>query len=454
VTHSQSGSALFDCVGEAMAGYSTAPMEEGLAGEGVAPQAASKSWRRFGMVAAALGSAGAVFGMTRPKSLTTLQKMQQVAHVGHSFMQAVVTRALQDDGDGIQIDMGMILAPTDLETFEGVSAEVFLRPAEEGVDPHASVTFQAKEEQGKDLADQFQKILDGAKEHFEKLYAQGFDNAHETMSEIDMFDVSQDVEDSDKVRITFTPPEQPNFGEEEENLEAGMAAKPTLTMMVQTGRNFQEMVDNIHGCIATLDGGINITASTKLAMALFEVMNDMVGGMGLRGRGYPHEMAAQMVQKMKALEAFSSVSSKSDIRYDTAKLEDAVCDAEESEEHKEQVEQMKAILPQMLAPQIGEQTVRAAAGLSEYADHLHSFRLAGVLPKGYEIYMEFENFHLTPVIAEFLQPQEESPEEGSPEEGQLEEGELEEGELEEGEIEDPPQDPIVENSPEGEPAEE
>merc|ERR1712113_295040 len=130
--------------------------------------------------------------------------------------------------------------------------------------------------------------------------------------------------------------------------------------------------------------------------------------------GYNHYETEQRVQETKAFEAFSSVSSKSEIRYDTAKLEDAVCDAEESKEHKEQVEQMKAMLPHMLVPQIGEQTVRAAAGLSEYADHFHSFRIAGALPHNYEIYMEFENFHLTPVIAEFLQlPEEESPEEGA-----------------------------------------
>lgn len=398
-----------------MAGYSTAPMEEGLAEKEVVPQAAAKSWRRFGMVAAALGSAGAIFGMTRPKSLTTLQKMQQVAHVGHSFMQAVVTRALQDGDEGISVDMGMIFAPTDLETFEGVSAEVYLRPAEDNADPHASVTFQAKEEQGKALADQFQKILDEAKEHMK---TENEDNEHldEMLAPFDMFDISQDDEDSDKVRITFTPPEQPNFGDDQELLEEGMAAKPTLTLMVHTGRTFQEMVDNIHGCMATLEGGINITASTKLAMALLGVMNDM-GDQGLHEVGYPPHAADHMKEEMMALEALSSISSKSDIRYDTAKLEEAVCDAEESERQKEQIEQFKAMAPHMLVPMIGEQTVRAAAGLSEYADHLHSFRLAGALPHDYEIYMEFENFHLTPVIAELLQlPEEESPEEESPEE--------------------------------------
>merc|ERR1711994_657582 len=105
-------------------------------------------------------------------------------------------------------------------------------------------------------------------------------------------------------------------------------------------------------------------------------MND-VEEEGLNEMGYRHGAADHMVQEMKALEAFSSVSSKSEIRYDTAKLEDAVCDAEESKEHKEQVEQMKAMLPHMLVPQIGEQTVRAAAGLTEYADHLHSIEIGG-----------------------------------------------------------------------------
>merc|ERR1712038_456729 len=344
-------------------------------------------------VAAALGTAGAIFGVTRPKSLTTLQKMQRVAHVGRSFMQAVVTRALQDDDEGISIDMGMVFAAADLEKFEGVSAAVYLRPAEDedANSEHITVTFQAKEEQGKALADEFQKILDGMKEHLK--------DAEDAPPVWDMLEVSQDEDDSDKVLVTFTNPDEPDFGEETDNLEEGMAAKPTLTLMGHTGRDFQEMVDNIHGCMATLHGGINITASTKLAMALLHAMND-VEEEELHDMGY--HQSAQMVQETKAFEAFSSFSSHSDIRYDTAKLEDAVCDAEESDAHKEQVEQMKAMLPHMLAGEVGEDTVRAAAGLTEYADHLHSIEIGG-LPHNYEIHMEFENFHLTPVISEFLQ---------------------------------------------------
>merc|ERR1711920_262372 len=118
--------------------------------------------------------------------------------------------------------------------------------------------------------------------------------------------------------------------------------------------------------------------------------------------------AQEAMHGMQVFEAFSSFSSKRDIRYNTEKLEAAVCDAEESQEHKEQIEYMKMALPHMLAPQIGEETVRTLAGLKDHAAHLHSIRLAGGLPKDYEIYMEFENFHLTPVIAEFLQlPEEE-----------------------------------------------
>merc|ERR1719412_2759129 len=118
------------------------------------------------MVAAVVGTAGAIFGMTRPKSLTTLQKMQQVAHVGRSFMQAFVTRALQDDGEVVYIDMSQVFAATDLEEFEGVTAWVNLRPAEDDEDEdadgeHITVTFQAKEEQGEALADEFQSIFKG-----------------------------------------------------------------------------------------------------------------------------------------------------------------------------------------------------------------------------------------------------------------------------------------------------
>merc|ERR1711948_165098 len=106
---------------------------------------------------------------------------------------------------------------------------------------------------------------------------------------------------------------------------------------------------------------------------------------------------------MQALLAFSSFSTHSVLRYNKQKLEAAVCDAKESQQHKEMIEQMKAALPHMLAPVIGEETVKALAGLKDHASHLHSIRFAGGLPADYEVYMEFDNFHLTPVIAEFLQ---------------------------------------------------
>lgn len=364
-----------------MAEYSPTQLEENLDRE-VVPQAAPKSWRRFGMVVAALGTAGAIFGVTRPKSLTTLQKMQQVVHAGHSFIQAVVARALQDD-DNVHLKMGMIFAPVELEKFEGVSAAVFLRPSEDGTEDQFTVKFQAHKEQGQALADQFQTILDGVLENCDE--EQGCPK--------EMFehvDVSHD-EETDKVSIKLTPP-VPDMGPDEEEFEKGMAEKPTLEMMIHTGRDFEAMVENMHGCPDTIEGGVNFTASTKIAQALLEVMRDQMGGM----------WATEMKQALKTFSSLSSVSSHTEVRYHTEKFEASVCNAEESDEQKQMIEDMKVALPQELVPIIGEEAVKAAGELKDYADHLDSVLLTG-MENNYEIYMEFENFHLTPVIAEFMQ---------------------------------------------------
>lgn len=387
-----------------MAAYSTAQMEESLAEEEVVPQAAPKSWRRFGMVVAALGSAGAIFGMTRPKSLTTLQKMQQVAHVSHSLMQAVVAKALQDEAEGITADAGIIFAPVTLDEFEGVSAQVHLRPAEaKGADPKMSVTFQAKDGEGALLKEQFQNILDGAKETMkEGPYAQMVDMLKGVEVEFPCTenDDNSTENDDNKVRIHFSPPAPPNLGKKDEKkLEEGMAAKPTLQLAIHTGKDFQEMVDTIHECPVTILGGVNITASTKLAKALVEAMTDM----GTELDDGNHLSGSEAERDVHILQAFSSFSSHSEVRYNTEKLVASACKGHEGKEQKEQIEQMKAALPHMLAPVIGEETVKTLAGLKDHVSHLHSIRLAGGLPEDYEIYMEFENFHLTPVIAEFLQ---------------------------------------------------
>merc|ERR1712113_299353 len=150
--------------------------------------------------------------------------------------------------------------------------------------------------------------------------------------------------------------------------------------------------------MGTLPGGLNITASTTLAKALMDVIKHQAAMATPPGR------QTMMMEKGFAFwEAFSTISSHSEIRYDTEKLEAAVCDEEESEEHKQQVEYMKAVMPHMLVGMVGEETVRTAAGLKDYADHVHSIRFVGGLPGDYEIYAEFKNFHLTPVISEFLQ---------------------------------------------------
>merc|ERR1712113_663300 len=219
----------------------------------------------------------------------------------------------------------------------------------------------------------------------------------------DIFDnmkISHD-EETGQVDITVTPPEA-DMGENEEDFERGMADHPTLEMMIHTGRDFEEMVKNMHGCPETIEGGVNVTASTKLAKAIFHALEMQMS------HQIPHPMMHTMSSAIRAFTSLSSLSSHSEIRYNTAKLEAAVRDPEESDAQKEMIEQAKAFLPQVLAGVIGEPAVRAAAGLTDYADHFDSILYRGGLPANYEIYMEFENFHVTPVISEFLQLPEEA----------------------------------------------
>jgi len=385
-----------------MAEYSTAQMEESLAEEEIVPAAAPRPWRRAGMVAAALGTVGAVFGMTRPQQLTTLQKMKRVAHVGHSFMQAVVKRALDDEDDGITVDVTDIFAPAGMDEFPGVSAQFYLRPAEdEDAETEFRVTFVSKEGAGEDLQTQLQKVIDSAKDHCLNPPEEGPSRRLQEEGDCDMFDQIklEDGEEDGLVDLVLTPPAD-MLGEEEDKLEEGMAAKPTLELKVQTGRTVDEMVEAMHGCPWTLPGGLSITANTKLATALLNVVDDMSEQVL-----DPHESSAvkQAMQAKKVFEAFSSFSLQSETRYNPEKFEAAICDNKESKQQKQQIEFIKGALPYLLVPMLGEETVKAAAGLGEFADHVKSIRFSGSLPANYEIYAEFDNFAILPVVSELLQ---------------------------------------------------
>lgn len=378
-----------------MAEYSAAQMDESLAEEVLVAQSAPKPWRRFGLVAAALGTVGAVVGMTRPRVLTPVQQMHQMAHMSHSFLQAFVERALSDT-ETLTVDMGLTFAEAGVEP-KVMTIEAYLRPAENTAKnpekPHITVAFNAKADQGKALKDQFQKVLDTGKEHLnEKSDGAG--------AALDMVSVSSH---EDKVYIRITPPPMGVSKKDEKRLTQGMEAKPTLKFSVGTGRDFEQMVANIHTCPSTLPGGFTISASTQLAEALFETLEQVAGKVDA-GHARTIAQAKEMLGRVdsrgvKPLEGISSLSSQSTVRYNKEALEAATCDKSGEGERKEQVEGAKMMLQQMLP----EGTRKAAAGLAEYADSLHFIRFTGFLPDDYELRVDFTNFKLTPVIKEFLQ---------------------------------------------------
>jgi len=381
-----------------MAAYSTAQMEESLTEEVVVPQAAAKPWKRFGLVAAVLGCVGGVVAMTRPQELTPMQQMQQMAHTGHAFMQAVALRALADTGHSISVDLGMTFAPEGEEP-NAMSMKAYLQPAKEEGKKSAAVivTFKAKEGKGGDLKTQFEKALTAAKDHV------GSEEGgnEEAAAMLDLVAVSNE---EDKVHLRITPPLPEVPEEDKKTLEEGMQAKPTLELELSTGRDFQQMVDNIHGCQATLPGGFKISATTKLAAAIVSTVEDMGAQLGAHQSMEIHQ--AKKMLESHAFAAFSSVSSQSTVRYNPEKLEAAACpqSEEEKEHNKNHIESMKGMMPRLLGHTLGAGTVKELAGLSEHADSLHSIRVVGTLPDGYELHAEFKDFKLTPVITELLAP--------------------------------------------------
>jgi len=304
------------------------------------------------------------------------QQMHKMAHTGHSFMQAVVARALDDNTKAMSVDLEVTFAPDGMEDWNGLKVQAHLRPAEEkGAKPFVRATFKAQDGKGEQLSAQFQKVLDETKAYWDKSGA-------DVEEMFNNFDVSTDDDDSDLVLITFHPDvELPPFSEDDDEAE-----KPTMEISIKTGRDFQEMVDNIHGCELTLPGGFTMTASTELAKAIMGTLKE-----------------AGMAGPMSPLAAFSKLSSHTEMRYDTAELEAATCDEEAVEGRLQQVEEFKKNAKSMLSEQIGAEAVEAARGLADFADHLESFEVGGGLPDDYEIHLDFEGFELTPVIAKFLQ---------------------------------------------------
>lgn len=360
-----------------MAEYSTAQMDESLTEE-VVPEAAPRSWRRFGLVAAALGAVGAIFGMTKLQSLTPAQQMQQMTHAGHSFMQAVVARALQETTEDLSVHMGMAFAPKDMDGWNGLSAQAHLRPAEEKAKkPFVRVTFMAKEGQGDKLKAAFKKVVREAQS-----FMTGDDGPGLPQEAEDGLDALKITNDGDTVQITTTDKDKV-FGRQP---QLDLEGEPSLELSIRTGRDFQEIVDNIHGCDSTVLGGINVSASSKLAKAIIETVGDEITGK----------------KSMSRLAAFNKLSSTTTIEYDEAALEAATCDARDLRANFRSYREFKKMVKEQAPGVLGPKTVKAASRLKNSADYVHSLHIGGALPNDYEIYVEFENFKLTPVIADFL----------------------------------------------------
>jgi len=359
-------------------------------------------------VAAVLGCAGGVVAMTRPQKMTQMQQMLQMAHTGHAFMQAVTARALLDTTHSISVNLGFTFAPEGVDP-NAMSMKAYLQPEGADADKHADgttkgqilITFKAQAGKAAVLKEQFEEAFTKAKEHFAESEA----GPPVPPAMLDAFKVLH-TEGSDKVDLQLMIPMNAPKGDEEK-LKDGMAAKPTLTFGLSLGRDFGEIVENSHGCPTTLPAGFKVSATTKLAVAVIDTLEDTVLKEMRTSSGDPVLSAAPMrdikamIAQAEALEAFSSFSSNTTVRYNTEAIEAATCDAEESEKTKKQHQRAKEMAPHMLRSVLGGASVKAMAGLSEYTDSLHSIRYLG-LPSGYEFLVEFTNFKLTPVITELL----------------------------------------------------
>jgi len=379
---------------EAMAAYSTAQMEENLSEEVFVSQSAPKPWRRFGLVAAALGTVGAVVGMTRPQVLTPVQQMQQMAHMSHSFLQAFVARALQEE-KALSVDMGLTLAEEGREP-NAMTIDAYLRPGQEDETAKGKqelvFAFKAKSDLGDSLKGEFDKMKDEGKKLL-KDHAQMLEDMVKVSSEGDIVTIRIDV--------------PPMGNDMQEEAAKGMGAvKPSFKFSIGTGRGFDEMVDKIAEgvCPVTLPGGVKLSVSTQLATALFETMEKAASKAKMHGH-------AEQIGKMKAMlgsvegpmEGISSLSSQTTVGYNKEAMEksEMCCHFPGKEEMSGPMQQVRGGLQKLVPPPIA----KIVEGLAQYSKSLHYIRFTG-LPDGYELHVDFVNFKLTPVLKKLLEERE------------------------------------------------
>merc|ERR1711957_1077328 len=133
------------------------------------------------------------------------------------------------------------------------------------------ITFKAQAGNAAVLKEQFEEVFTKAKEH---LGEEENDGGGPPAEMLDAFKVLH-TEGSDKVDLQLTIPMNAPKGDEEK-LKEGMAAKPTLTFGLSLGRDFGEIVENSHGCPTTLPAGFKVSATTKLAVAVIDTLEDTV----------------------------------------------------------------------------------------------------------------------------------------------------------------------------------
>lgn len=371
-----------------MAAYSTAQVDELLADEVAEIRSSPMRWRRLGLVAAALGTAGALVGIAMPRAPTPMEEMHQVVVKTHSFMQAVLERALAADGeasDDLMTEIGLTVAEKGT-TPDKMKVAAHWRPASEEHDAMQAIfSFKAKTEKGNALKKQLEKVIEAGKN------AKDTDIPPPVLDSFNQMTVSVDGDDV-HIHLVPTKKELENTPTWDDKVNQDMLdAKASLKFEIGTGHDFGQMANNAAGCPYTLLGGFRASMTTKVARAMIEE--------ALANPPVPIPEEDRVV--LKVLSAMDSFDEHTTANYHKSKFEKALCQVE-PEQAKQQMKMIKRMAPHLARKHFGEDMVEALTGLAEYSDSFRSIRFVGMMPANYEIAFEFENLKLAPVFKEFF----------------------------------------------------
>jgi len=254
------------------------------------------------------------------------------------------------------------------------------QPSEE-VKCQVLVVFNSQKGKAADLAKNFEKAKEAQRSIFETSAGK------ETAAQFDdMFSV--EAGEDDTVTITLHgPPPPPADESEPEN--------PKLDFEVHFGNTIEHIMQKKEKTIAGAIGGVSIKAQTsflKKVLSVFKLVNIGAGG-------------RKALDELKAIAKFKS---KSSIRYrpDVIESDAAACGGgmECMPTVGLVLAQGTAALQQLLKRTVIEQL----ATLKDTADGLKTVTVQGIGNK-MELHVEFENVHITPLIAEILTAPEEQP---------------------------------------------